>query len=292
MRGIRGSVAVVTGAGSGIGRALAVELASAGAQLAIADVNSAGLDETREIIGPAMASSAVARTYVLDVSDVSAVEAFARQVERDFDRVSLLINNAGVALMGTFAEVSLADMEWLFKINYWGVVYGCKFFMPMLEREPEAHIVNISSLFGLVAPPGQAAYASSKFAVRGFTEALRLELENTNIRVTCVHPGGIRTEIAEKARAGAGVRAEIAAENRERFKKLAPTTPETAAKVIMKGILGNKPRVLIGADARQIDRFQRLMPARAASMLASFVEKRAPSQPSPAKAGDNPNNTR
>src|ERR1700682_6555567 len=187
MREIRGIVAVVTGAGSGIGRALAIELASAGAQLAIADVNRAGLEETSKMLG-----QATVKTYIVDVSDVAAVEAFAGQVVKDFGRVSLLVNNAGVALHGTFAEISLADMEWLIKINFWGVVYGCKFFIPLLEREAEAHIVNISSVFGLVAPPGQSAYAASKFAVRGFTEALRSELRGTRIHVSCVHPGGIR----------------------------------------------------------------------------------------------------
>ncbi len=270
MRGIRGSVAVVTGAGSGIGRALAVELASAGAQLALADVNRAGLEETSKMLGQAKV-----KTYVVDVSDVSAVEAFAGQVVKDFGRVSLLVNNAGVALHGTFAEISLADMEWLIKINFWGVVYGCKFFIPILEREPEAHIVNVSSVFGLVGPPGQTAYAASKFAVRGFTEALRSELRGTRIHVSCVHPGGIRTAIAENARTGASAQPEKAAQDKERFKRLTPTSPASAARTIMKGILGNKPRILIGADARQIDIMQRLSPARASARLADIFERRA-----------------
>jgi NAD(P)-dependent dehydrogenase (short-subunit alcohol dehydrogenase family) len=270
MREIRGIVAVVTGAGSGIGRAVAVELASAGAQLAIADVNRAGLEETSKMLG-----SATVRTYVVDVSDVSAVEAFAGQVGKDFGRATLLINNAGVALHGTFAEISLADMEWLFKINFWGVVYGCKFFIPLLEREPEAHIVNVSSVFGLVGPPGQTAYAASKFAVRGFTESLRSELRGTRIHVTCVHPGGIRTAIAENARTGASAQPARAAQDKERFKRLTPTSPKTAALTIVKGILRNKPRILIGPDARQIDILQRLSPARASSRLAVIFERRA-----------------
>src|SRR5258708_21882175 len=270
MREIRGAVAVVTGAGSGIGRALAVELASAGAQLAIADVNRAGLEETSKMLG-----QATVKTYVVDVSDVSAVEAFAGQVVKDFGRVSLLVNNAGVALHGTFAEISLADMEWLFRINFWGVVYGCRFFIPMLEREPEAHIVNISSVFGLVGPPGQTAYSASKFAVRGFTESLRSELRGTRIHVTCVHPGGIRTAIAENARLGAATSPEKAAQNKERFKKVTPTTPETAARTIVKGILRNNPRVLIGPDAWQIDILQRLAPKSASSRLAARFGKSA-----------------
>ncbi len=270
MRDVRDAVAVITGAGSGIGRGLAVELASAGAQLALADVNSAGLEETRKLLGPDKA-----KTYVVDVSKASAMESFATQVRHDFGRASILINNAGVALYGTFAEVSLADMEWLFNINYWGVVYGCKFFMPLLEQEHDAHIVNVSSVFGLIGPPGQAAYSSSKFAVRGFTEVLRMELAATNIHVTCVHPGGIKTPIAQSARIGAHASAEMAAQDLARFHKLTPTTPEEAAKVIVHGILTDKPRVLIGPDARRIDRLQRITPANATSIVVRSMEKSA-----------------
>jgi len=267
------SVAVITGAGSGIGRALAHELALHGAKLALADVNSAGLEETRKSL-----ETAQAQTYVVDVSDPAAVESFARNVERDFGRVSLLINNAGVALYGTFAEISIAEMDWLMRINFWGVVHGCKFFLPLLQREPEAHIVNISSVFGLIAPAGQTAYAASKFAVRGFTQALRQELidSNSNISITCVHPGGIRTSIADNARAGATTRAEDQSEARERFRKVVRTSPEAAARTIVNGIMRNQARVLIGPDAYQIDLFQRLMPVRCGSVLAKIMEKRAP----------------
>lgn len=267
------AVAVITGAGSGIGRALAQELALHGAKLALADVNSTALEETRKTLDKAQAKS-----YVVDVSDPAAVESFARNVEKDFGRVSLLINNAGVALYGTFAEVSIAEMDWLMRINFWGVVHGCKFFVPLLQREPEAHIVNISSVFGLIAPAGQTAYAASKFAVRGFTQALRQELidSNSSISVTCVHPGGIRTSIADNARAGAATRVEDQNEARERFKKVVRTTPEAAARTIVNGIMRNQPRVLIGADAYQIDLFQRLMPVRCGSVLAKIMEKRAP----------------
>ncbi|HEU4415373.1 MAG TPA: SDR family NAD(P)-dependent oxidoreductase [Candidatus Angelobacter sp.] len=280
MREIRGSVAVVTGAGSGIGRALAQDLARHGAQLALADVNSAGLEETRRLL-----PDAAVRTYSVDVANAAAVEAFARKVEQDFGRASLLVNNAGVALMGTFAEVSLADMEWLMGINFWGVVHGCKFFVPLLQREPDAHIVNISSVFGLIAPPGQTAYASSKFAVRGFSEALREELRATGkIKVTSVHPAGIATPIADNARAGAGSQAEMRAEARKQFKKVALITPEEAARVIMKGILGNKNRVLIGSDAYRIDRIARLFPSRAGAMFADWLAKRANAEKSSANA--------
>jgi NAD(P)-dependent dehydrogenase (short-subunit alcohol dehydrogenase family) len=276
MKNLRGAVAVVTGAGSGIGRALALELAGHGAQLALADVNQAGVEETRTLVVKASAQ-AVVKTYVLDVGDAAAMETFARQVQKDFGRASLLINNAGVALFGTFGEVSLDDMEWLMRINFWGVVYGCKFFMPMLEREPEAHIVNISSVFGLIAPPGQTAYGASKFAVRGFSQALRLELKaaDSKVEVTCVHPGGIRTNVANAARAGAGTSPDANAAAKKLFSIVVQTTPEQAAKVIVNGILANKGRVLIGSDAYRIDRIQRLFPLRSGEMLAKDFEKRA-----------------
>ncbi|MBZ5504538.1 MAG: SDR family NAD(P)-dependent oxidoreductase [Acidobacteriia bacterium] len=270
MREIRGAVAVVTGAASGIGRALAVDLAKLGAQLALADLNTVGLEETRKLLGPA-----IARTYSVDVSQAAAVEDFARRVQQDFGRASLLVNNAGVALMGTFAEVSLEDMQWLIGINFWGVVHGCKFFLPLLQREPDAHIVNVSSIFGLIGPPGQTAYASSKFAVRGFSESLREELRaGSAIKVTSVHPAGIATPIAHNARAFSGATAAVRQEAEEYFKKVAVITPEEAARVIVKGILGNKNRVLIGADAYRIDRIQRLFPARASAMFANWLEKR------------------
>jgi NAD(P)-dependent dehydrogenase (short-subunit alcohol dehydrogenase family) len=270
MREIRGAVAVVTGAASGIGRALAVDLAKLGAQLALADVNSAGLEETRALLG-----GAAARTYVVDVSKAAAVESFAHDVQRDFGRASLLVNNAGVALMGTLAELSLEDFQWLIGINFWGVVHGCKFFLPLLEREPDAHIVNLSSIFGLIGPPGQTAYASSKFAVRGFSESLREELRAaTAIKVTSVHPAGIATPIAHSARAARAVTAAARQEAEEHFRKVAIITPEEASRVIIKGILGNRNRVLIGSDAYRIDRIQRLFPARASAMFAAWLARR------------------
>lgn len=269
MRSFQGAVAVITGAGSGIGRALAIDLAARGAHLALADVNSSGLEETQRMLG-----SGRARTYVVDVGSAPAVQSFARSVEQDFGKASLLINNAGVALYGTFAELSLEEMEWLIRINFWGVIYGCKFFLPLLERQAEAHIVNISSVFGLIGPPGQSMYVSSKFALRGFSESLREELRATPVRVTCVHPAGIATRIAENARAGAGTRPEELGPVRERFAKAATIPPAEAARVIVRGILGDKERVLIGQDAYRIDFLQRLLPARANAMLSAWLQKR------------------
>ena len=271
MREIRDAVAVITGAGSGIGRALAQDLAKRGAKLALADVNSSGLEETRRLLG-----RATARAYTVDVGNAPAVEQFARQVQQDFGKAQLLVNNAGVALFGTFAEVSLGDMEWLIQINFWGVVYCCKFFLPMLEVEQDAHVVNVSSIFGLIGPPGQTAYASSKFAVRGFSEALREELRaTTDIQVTTVHPAGIATPIAENARAGKGTQAAARERAKALFRKVAIIKPEEAAQVIMKGILGNKKRVLIGADAYRIDWIARLLPGRASALYADALMKRA-----------------
>jgi short-subunit dehydrogenase len=279
MRELKGAVAVITGAASGIGRALAVDLAKLGAQLALADMNTAGLEETRKLLG-----DAVARTYTVDVSKAAAVEEFAQRVQQDFGRAQLLVNNAGVALMGTFAEVSIEDMQWLVGINFWGVVHGCKFFMPMLASEADAHIVNVSSIFGLIGPPGQTAYAASKFAVRGFSESLREELrQGTAIQVTSVHPAGIATPIAQTARAAVSVTEAARKEAAKYFKKVAVITPEEASRVIVQGILGNKNRVLIGADAYRVDRLQRLFPAKASAMFAKWLAKRAgrkqPSQP-------------
>jgi len=268
---LRGAVAVVTGAGAGIGRALAHALSRNGVKLALADINAAGLQGTLSLL-----ESTSARVYQVDVSDASAVDQFAYKVQEDFGRVSLLINNAGVALYGTFAEISLEDMEWLFKINFWGVVHACKSFMRLLQQEQDAHIVNMSSIFGLVGPPGQAAYASSKFAVRGFSEVLHHELKGSRINVSCVHPAGIQTEIADHARIGSGANAQDAAVFRERFKKLTPTSPAQAARTILAGIVRNRPRILIGADAGRIDAIQRLAPSRGVDALISLMEKRAP----------------
>jgi short-subunit dehydrogenase len=285
MSEIRDRVAVITGAASGIGRALAREMAARGAQLALADVNAAGLEETRKSLG-----TATVRTYEVDVAKAEAVEEFAQRVQQDFGRASLLINNAGVALFGTFAELTMEEFEWLIRINFWGTVYGCKVFLPMLLRESSARIVNISSVFGFFGPPGQTAYVSSKFAVRGFSESLREELGATPVKVTCVHPAGIATNVAVNGRAGAATRTDEHQAALERFKKVAVIPPETAARTIVEGILRDKDRVLIGRDAYRIDFISRLLPVRASKMISSWMQKRTGSeeavQPAPAAADD------
>jgi short-subunit dehydrogenase len=262
-------VAVVTGAGSGIGRALAQQLAAGGSGLAIADVDEAGLAET----AASLPGKAELSTHVLDVSDEVAVRDFARDVLARHRRVTLLINNAGVALHGRFEEIALDDFRWLMNINFWGVVYGVKYFLPALKQHPRAHIVNISSVFGLVAPAGQSAYSASKFAVRGFTEALRHELEGLHVAVSCVHPGGIRTAIARRARLGRNAPAGSREEAVARFERLTPNSAEYAAARILHGVERREPRILIGRDARQIDVLQRLRPATYWKTLAKRVQE-------------------
>ena len=265
-------VAVVTGAGSGIGRALAQQLAAAGSALALADIDEAGLLETARSLEK---KSALVTTHVLDVADEDGVRSFAEDVAGRHGRVTLLINNAGVALHGNFEEVSLDDFRLLMNINFWGTVYGVKFFLPLLRREKRAQIVNISSVFGMIAPAGQCAYAASKFAVRGFTEALRHELDGGNVCVSCVHPAGIRTQIARRARVGAGVTGTGHQEKAARFEKLLRTSPEAAAARILRGVERREPRVLIGADAYQVDILLRFRPATYWKTLSRRLEKLA-----------------
>jgi NAD(P)-dependent dehydrogenase (short-subunit alcohol dehydrogenase family) len=254
---LRGGVAVVTGAGSGIGRALAQQLAAAGSALAIADIDQKGLTETAASLG---SRQAALTTHVLDVSDEATVGNFAEDVVARHGRVTLLINNAGVALHGTFEEISLDDLRWVMNINFWGVVYGVRHFLPILKQQPRAQIVNLSSVFGIIAPVGQSAYSASKFAVRGFTEAVRHELLGTSVFVSCVHPGGIHTPIAKRARLGAHAPESKREAAVAFFEQVTPTSPEAAAARILKGVERREPRILVGQDARKIDIVQRLRP--------------------------------
>lgn len=254
----KNSIAVITGAASGIGRALAVRLAEEGiAGLSISDVDQAGLKETAEMIEK---SGVRVLTSIADVSRREDVQRLADETVAEFGRATHLINNAGVGLVGRADQVSIEDIEWLMGINFWGTIYGTKIFLPILQAQEKAHIVNISSVFGFIALPGQAAYCASKFAVRGFTEALRHELEGTNVLVSCVHPGGIRTNIAKRARQGENTPDADKKMAPVIFDKLAPTTPAEAAETIVNGIKAANPRILIGSDARQISLIYRLFP--------------------------------
>jgi len=265
-----GSTAVVTGAGSGIGQALAVELASRGANVAISDVDKLGLSRTAELCEK---SNGQIRSYELDVADRGAVLQHAEEVVRDFGSVSLVVNNAGVALAATVEAMEWDDYDWLMGINLGGVVNGTKAFLPHLiaagDGAAPSHLVNISSVFGFISVPTQSAYNAAKFAVRGFTEALRQEMiiEGRPVGVHCVHPGGIRTNIARNARVGDGL-----ADDRERtnadFARIARTSPAKAATTILRGVDRNSPRILIGADAYVYDALPRILGARYEGLLA------------------------
>ncbi len=252
------SIAVITGAASGIGRSLAVLLAREGiAGIAIADVNTDELNETARMIED---EGVRVSTHNVNVADLGQMKEFVADVIARHGRVTHLINNAGVSLFGTVEEISIEDIQWLMDINFWGTVYGVKLFLPILLEQKAAHIVNVSSVFGFIAPPGNAAYSASKFAVRGFTEALRHELKNTNVAVSCVHPGGVATNIARDGKVGAQADAAHKEEIVRYHTKASRTTPEEAARVILRGIKRRSKRILVGMDARIIDVVHRAAP--------------------------------
>ena len=248
----RGRVAAITGAGSGIGRALAIELAGQGAHLALSDVDETALKETAVSCEEAGVTVTTAR---VDVSDRDAVHAWANQVVADHGRVNLVVNNAGVSLMAPIADMSYEDLDWLMGVNFWGVVHGTKAFLPHLKAGGEGHIVNVSSVFGLLSIPSQSAYNAAKFGVRGFTDALRMELEieGVDVSATTVHPGGIKTNIARNGRFNPEMEAA-----RDEFDKVARTSPEAAARAILRAVERNQRRLLIGPDAKAMDLLARL----------------------------------
>ena len=257
MNNLKERVVVITGAGSGIGASLARQAAEQGARLALCDVNDAGLVDTKTACG-----NADVLTEHVDVSDRSAMNAFRDHVIERFGQVDLVINNAGVAHMQMLADASYEDFEWIMGINFWGVVHGTKAFLADLGERPEAALVNVSSVFGLVSVPSQGTYNASKFAVRGFTEALRIEMAGSNVHVMCVHPGGIKTAIAHSARFYTDHRGHRNQEKlADNFKnKMARTTPDDAARKIYSDLAKNKGRCLIGTDAKLISLISRLMP--------------------------------
>lgn len=257
-----GKVVVITGAGSGIGRALAQQLAGKGARLALSDVNAQGLDETMR----SLPAATEVRGYALDVSNRQAVFAHADDVKRDFGTVHVVINNAGATVVGTVEHLTVDEIEWQLGINLWGVIYGTKAFLPMMLAQSEGCIVNISSVFGLAGYPAQGAYNISKFGVRGLTECLWSELEGTGVRAVCVHPGGIKTNI-EKA----GRRCAAAGEEEARFSmladKLLKTSPEQCAADIITGVERGKRRIITGHKSTSLYWLTRLMPNRYPAIL-------------------------
>jgi short-subunit dehydrogenase len=273
MTAIRGA-ATITGAASGIGRALAIELAHRGVDLALADRDEAGLKSLAAEIGQGNDRARKVSVHRVDIGEPDDIAQFAAEAIAAHPTLNIVINNAGVALMGTFEEIDQAQMDWLFDINFWGVVHGTRAFLPHLKTQSEAHIVNLSSIFGIIAPPGQSAYAAAKFAVRGFSESVRHELAGSPVRLSVVHPGGVATSIARSSRTGVGVTDNARrAEAIERFERAAKTSPKDAALRIMRGIERNEPRILIGNDARFMDILQRFRPGTYWAPLQRRLEK-------------------
>jgi short-subunit dehydrogenase len=275
MTAIRGSAAAVTGAASGIGRALALELAARGCDLALADRDEAGLKAAAAEITQAHVRKVT--VHRVDVSEPCQIQTFAQAATSAHPALNIVVNNAGVALIGQFCELDQAQMDWLFDINFWGVVHSTRAFLPHLSQQREAHLVNLSSIFGIAAPPGQTAYAAAKFAVRGFSESLRHELQmaSSPVRVSVVHPGGISTNIARNARTGSGVTDNaLRVQSIDRFEAMTRTNPARAALRIAEGIEKNELRILIGNDARFIDLVQRLRPTTYWAVLAKRLQQR------------------
>jgi short-subunit dehydrogenase len=274
MKSLKDKVVVITGAGSGIGRALAVDIARRGGLLALSDVNEAGLAET---VGLAKQAGAPAvKADRLDVADREAFRAYADEVLAHFGRVNVVVNNAGVALSGRIEDLEWDDIDWIIGIDFWGVVHGTKFFLPALIESGDAHIVNISSLFGLVSMPDQGFYNAAKYAVRGFTEALREEMliDGYRVGVTAVHPGGIKTAVARSARYSAK---DDPVKTAQFFdEKLAKMPPERAAEIIVKGILKNQARVLVGLDAHLIHNFGKFAGSRYQDLVALGAKRVMP----------------
>ncbi|MBJ8499408.1 SDR family NAD(P)-dependent oxidoreductase [Acinetobacter oleivorans] len=261
MKSFKNKVAAVTGAGSGIGQAIAIALAKQGCHLALSDISEVGLAKTVELLTP---YSVKVTTQKVDVAKHDEVATWAKAVVDEHGQVNLIFNNAGVAIGSTAEGVSYEDLEWLIGINFWGVVYGTKEFLPYLKQSGDGHIINISSMFGLTAQPTQSAYNASKFAVRGFTESLRqeLDLQNAGVSATCVHPGGIRTNIAKAARMNNSVQSlgMDPLKSQDAFDKLLRTPADDAAHQILEAVRKDRRRLLIGADAKAVDVIQRILP--------------------------------
>lgn len=266
---LQGKTALITGAANGIGKATATALAKRGCHLILTDINAQGLSATQETL---QAHGVTINTYHLDVADEESIMALAQQLQTEHKKLDLLVNNAGVALTGTFEQVSREEFNWLFTINFWGVVWMCRAFLPLLRQSDDARIVNISSVFGMFGFPGQVAYCASKFGVRGFSESLRMELEDSHIGVTVVHPGGIATSIATNARISASptVTQQQVDDERDTATRFLTLDPAIAGETIIKGVERRKKRVLVGNDAKAIAMIIRLLPVAHWRVLKMF----------------------
>ena len=273
MEGFAGKVAVVTGAGSGIGQALAVELARSGARVAISDVNTEGLAVTEERL---KAIGAPVKADRLDVTEREAFELYADAVKEHFGKVNQIYNNAAIAFAGDIEVSGFKDIEKVMDVDFWGVVNGTKVFLPHLIESGDGHVINISSVFGLFSVPGQAAYNAAKFAVRGFTEALRQEMEVAKhpVKVTTVHPGGIKTNIARNMTTVEGLDKDELAKTFD--KKLASTSPEKAARIILDGVRKNRARVLVGPDAKALDLIVRVTGSGYQRLFSTVMSRMVP----------------
>jgi short-subunit dehydrogenase len=266
---------IITGAGSGIGQALAVLAASKGAKIIATDINQKGLEETRDKV---VAQNGWINGHQLDVADAQAIIAFSEMVKKTYNPQRIvLVNNAGVALnSGTFDETPMEDFEWLLNINLYGVVRMTKAFLPMMLAQNNGNIVNVSSIFGIVGVRYQSAYCTAKFGVKGFSDVLKFELLDTNIKVSSVHPGGIKTKIASNARVSEGQNPKQVAADLEKFEREALiNTPEYAAEVILKGIEKGKSRILIGKDAKILDILARTFPNNYFKQIPRSMTERA-----------------
>ena len=272
------SLFIITGAASGIGRAVAVQAAAAGAQVLATDINATGLAQTQALIQDA---GGQVQTALLDVADAGQITAFAQQVtQAHAGQRLILFNNAGVALgSGTFDDNSLEDFEWVLGINLYGVIRLTKAFLPLMRAQNAGHIVNVSSVFGLFGMPESAAYSTAKFGVRGFGDALRNELRGSGIQVSTVFPGGVKTNISVSARLGGPRTPEQHEQANRRFERGALTTPEQAARTILRGIQANRARILVGPDAHLLDWLVRLLPTGAAGLLLPVLQGTFTPQP-------------
>ena len=272
MNTLKNKAVVITGAASGIGRALALECGRRGARLLLADINAPGLQQT---VDAATAAGAECHGLPTDTGDEAAIFALAAEAARLFGAADVVVNNAGVTLVAPVATLPTADAHWLMNINFWGVVHGCRAFLPQLRTRPEAVLVNISSIFAMVSVPTQSIYNAAKAAVRGFSDSLREELRGGPVHVLCVHPGGIRTNIVRSARMIdiSLVAASPQAMNAH-FDAAARTSPEEAALAIVRAIESGKTRLLIGADAHILDLLFRLFPTRVSAWLTALARKR------------------